>query len=415
MIKKSFAILLFGFVFLNQDASAKSVSVPKDLNLIFEDRIITLNFEVQPQLLLESPQHFLVIKGKRLDLDMQGILPMKNEFFEIQTQFKTQVSPKSLHDFFASASLLKDKRNAPVEINFDEKGKITFTGKPHNGYEIEEAKLVELINEALHSGTKNVRVPAKKVFSHIVVHPDLEKAGIRDIVAIGESNFTGSSIARRQNILAGANKFNGIMLKKSERFSFNKILESVKEKDGFVKELVIKGKETKKELGGGVCQVSTTAFRAAFSGGFPISQRKNHSYAVPYYKPFGLDAAIYLGALDLRFKNDSPGNLLIQTFIEDDNLFFVFYGTSDDRRVSFEGPFISDYKKAPEAIVYESEDIPLGKMQEISDSHDGFRAEWIRKITKDNEETKESFVSSYRPWPAKILKGKNLSLLNKVN
>lgn len=411
--KKGVAVLILGLVFLIQETSAESIAIPQDINLIFEDRIITLNFETQPQLLQETPQHFLEVRGKRVYLDMQGALPMENAFFEIQTEFETQISPKSLHDFFTSATLLRDKESTPVEINLDEDGKITFTGKPRDGYEIEESKLVALLNEAIRSEQKNVRVPAKKVFSRVIVHPDLEAAGIQDILAVGESNFTGSSVARRQNILAGANKFNGVIIKKGKRFSFNQILESVEEKDGFVKELVIKGNGTKKELGGGVCQVSTTAFRAAFSGGFPITQRKNHSYAVPYYKPFGLDAAIYLGALDLRFKNDTPGDILIQTFVENDDLFFVFYGTSDKRKVTFEGPFISDYKKAPKAIVYESEDLPLGTMQRISGEHDGFRAEWVRKIVKENgEETKESFVSNYRPWPAKILKGMKVTLRN---
>lgn len=405
-MKQRFLIILFlSFGIFVSEIQAKVKTVKKELNLIFQDRVLTLNFEAQPELLQNKAQHFLEISGKRINLDLEGILPQETDFLKIKTEFETQISPQNLHTFFESASLIRKKEGNTVEINLDPNEKIVFTGKPRDGYEIEEEKLVELINEALRSGQKNIRVPAKKNFSQVVVHPELVKRGIKEIIAVGESNFTGSSKARKQNILAGANKFNGVIIKKSKRFSFNEILESVNESDGFVKELVIKGNKTTKELGGGVCQVSTTAFRAAFSGGFPITQRKNHSYAVPYYKPFGLDSAIYLGSLDLRFNNDTEGDILIQTFIEGEDLFFVFYGTKDDRYVAFEGPFISDYRKAPNAIEYETEDLPEGEMYQISGAHDGFRAEWVRKIKKDGKENKESFISTYKPWPARVLKG----------
>ena len=77
-------------------------------------------------------------------------------------------------------------------------------------------------------------------------------------------------------------------------------------------------------------------------------------------KPFGLDAAIYLGAQDFQFRNDTAGDILIQAFAEGDNLYFAFYGTKDNRVVSAEGPFISNYKVVTkEPIVLETEDLPM--------------------------------------------------------
>ncbi len=380
-------------------------AAPRDMNLIFEDRTLTLNFEAQPELLQQSAQHFLLIGDERIPIDMGINLPTEDGFFTIETDFYTTISEQKLEEFFKSSSILREKKTKQsVEILLED-GEIVFDGTPHDGFEIEIDRLVALMNEALQTGRKYVRVPAEKIFSDVVVHPALVKKGIQEIIAVGESNFTGSSEARKQNIIAGSQKFNGKIIPKGGMFSFNKILESVEEEDGFVRELVIKGNGTKKELGGGVCQVSTTVFRAALSGGLSIRSRRNHSYAVPYYKPYGLDAAIYLGALDLRFRNDTPGALLIQTFIEGDNLFFVFYGTDDGRKVSLSGPFISDYKEAPEAIVYETEDLPLGEMQEIGAAHDGFTAEWIRRVENGDEVKTSSFVSTYRAWPAKQLKG----------
>lgn len=388
--------------------SAKGV--PEKLNLVFPDRILTLNFEAQPELLMKTPQDFLILGDNRIPLDLQGSLVGENEFLQTETDFVIEISPDNLREFFKGSSILRDENiKNTVEIRLDEEDEILFEGQPRDGFDIEEERLISLINEAFLFGESYVRVPAKKVFSEVVVHPDLKERGIQKIIAIGESNFSGSSEARKQNIIAGSNKFNGIIVNKGEIFSFNKVLESVREDDGFVKELVIKGNKTEKELGGGVCQVSTTVFRAALSGGLPISSRRNHSYAVPYYKPYGLDAAIYIGALDFRFRNDTVGDILIQTFIEGDNLFFVFYGTDDGRKVSLEGPFISNYKVAPKAIVYETEDLPLGEMEEIGASHDGFRAEWVRRIEHNKDFKVATFVSDYRPWAARQRVGTKIS------
>lgn len=393
--------------------SANAERIPEELSLIFPDRTLTLNFSAQPELLQQVPTHTLKIGGTEIPVDFDGVLPERTDFFDIETQFHTEISPVSLQKFFESASIIREHTDQKaVEIGMDDKKNITFDGIPHDGFQIEQEKLLEIINDALASGKEYVRVPAKKIYSEVVVHPDLQKRGIKEIIAVGESNFTGSSEARRQNIIAGAKKFNGEIVRKGKNFSFNRILEAVNEESGFVRELVIKGDTTEKELGGGVCQVSTTAFRAAFSGGFPITQRRNHSYAVPYYKPYGLDAAIYLGALDFRFQNDTPGDILIQTFVEGDNLFFVFYGTNDGREVALEGPFISDYKTAPDTIVYETEDLPEGEIEEVSAAHDGFKSEWIRRVAKGDSADTETFISEYRPWPAKQRVGTKVSMKN---
>lgn len=393
---------LWGILFLMWTGIVYAQSMPSEITLLFEDRSLTLNFTAQKELLQSQPFHFLRIGEARFPIDLEGSLAQESEFMHIETEFRTTISPEKLHEFFRASSIIRDTdERKTVEIRLDEEENVIFEGEPHDGFEIQEEKLVRLINQALWEGKKFVRVPAKKVFSDVVVHPDLYKRGIREVIAVGESNFTGSSEARRQNITAGSQKFNGVIVPKGQRFSFNNILESVDEESGFVRELVIKGEKTEKELGGGVCQVSTTAFRAALSGGLPIDQRRNHSYAVPYYKPYGLDAAIYLGALDMRFRNDTPGDILIQTFTEGDNLFFVFYGTDDGRQVALEGPFISNYQEAPEAIVYRTEDLPLGEKEEISQGHDGFQAEWIRRIEKDGIEQHQKFQSNYRPWAPK--------------
>ena len=379
--------------------------IPQKISLWFPDRTLHLNFQAQPDLLTQKAKYYWQIASTQIPLDIDQQLLEEQDWMDINTEFETVISPTALHNFFEASSTVNNKEGSPVEIQVDKNDNIIFEGKPNDGFEIDEPKLVELINQAIKTGQDNVRVPATKIYSEVVVDPALAQRGIKEVIAVGESNFSGSSQARAQNIRAATKKFNGIIIKKGRTFSFNQILESVDEEDGFVRELVIKGNDTVKELGGGVCQVSTTAFRAAFSGGFPIKERRNHSYSVSYYKPFGLDAAIYLGAADFRFRNDTPGDILIQSFIDGEDLFFVFYGTRDERKITFEGPFISNYRAAPETIVYETEDLPQGEVKEVSEAHAGFRTQWIRKVENNGETEEEDLVSYYRPWPAKVLRG----------
>lgn len=399
--------LAFSVSFQNVQAE-KNTDYPRTVSLIFDDKTLELDFKLQDELIAQQAEHFIKIGSRDIPVDFGDKLPEDSQqIIPIQTRFKPVMSEKKLHEFLEQSGLLKNVRQSTVEVRYQTKRqeKIIFSGDPQAGYSINFQALVQTLNLALETNTQNVQVPAEKVFSQVIAHPDLEENGIKEIIAIGESNFSGSSRARRQNIIAGLNKFNGVIIKRGKIFSFNDILESVDEKDGFVKELVIKGNKTEKELGGGVCQVSTTAFRAALNGGLPIRARRNHSYAVPYYKPFGLDAAIYLGQLDLRFKNDTPGDMLVQSYVEDDNIYFVFYGTHDDRTIALRGPYISNHKNAPDPTVLETEDLPTGEMKVMSEAHDGFTTEWIRTVSKDGVLDQDTFRSVYRPWPATIKKG----------
>ena len=394
---------------------------PEKINLIFPDRTISLDFRAQKNLLQRAPRHFFKIKEKKFSVNFLENILLEKNLPNLKTNFVTKISPQNLRKFLAESAILRDEKNLEVKISIDENGKIIFDGQPRDGFKIDEKKLIGLLNSAILHEKKNVRVPAEKIFSKISVDEKLRSRGIREIIAIGESNFAGSSAARKKNILAAAAKFSGQILKKGEIFSFNKILGSVEKKDGFVPEFVIKGKKTLKEMGGGTCQVSTTVFRAAFSGGFPILTRRPHSYAVPYYLPHGLDATIYLGGQDFKFKNDSPAEILIQAFADGENLFFVFYGTRDDRKISFEGPFLSNYRDPPPPIFLDTDKLPAGETRIFSQSHDGFSAQWKRVVEKSGEKKVEIFRSNYQPWAAQIFRGtkkiadENLKNLEKIS
>ncbi len=204
---------------------------------------------------------------------------------------------------------------------------------------------------------------------------DLNNLGINELISRGKSSFKGSPNNRRHNIAVGVSKMQGVIIQPGEEFSFNKYLGPVEASEGFLPELVIKAEGTIPELGGGLCQVSSTTFRSAMSAGLPITARRNHSYAVQYYAPQGTDATIYPGSADLRFTNDTPGSILIWTYFPDkDTLIFDFYGTNDHRDVELKDPIVFDRK-----------------------ADGSMKASWTRIVTKNGISESKTFNSVYLP------------------
>ncbi len=195
---------------------------------------------------------------------------------------------------------------------------------------------------------------------------------ITSLLAEGESNFAGSSDARAHNIKMGAARYNGRLIPPGEIFSFNALLGEVSAETGFLPELVIKNKKIIPEYGGGVCQVSSTLYRAVLSAGLPIVERRNHSFPVRHYSPQGLDATIYPGVVDLKFEIDNNEYILVQTRVECTKLIFELYGKDDGRIVTIDGP------------------------HQYPRENDGLYTSLTRTVKKGDVEIKESFNSLYR-------------------
>jgi len=115
-------------------------------------------------------------------------------------------------------------------------------------------------------------------------------------------------------------------------FSFNKTTGERTAAKGFLVAPVIISGEVTTGLGGGVCQVSTTVFNAAFDAGLNITERTNHALYISHY-PQGRDATVDYPDVDLQFVNDTGHWLLLRTFVSSSSLTVSLYGTPTDRKV----------------------------------------------------------------------------------
>lgn len=236
--------------------------------------------------------------------------------------------------------------------------------------------------------------------------PDAERMGIKEIIGVGTSNFSGSPTNRRRNIALGAKRVHGSLIAPGEEFSLLKALGPITAAAGWYPELVIKGTQTVPELGGGLCQIGTTTFRAALSTGLDITERRNHSYRVRYYEPAGTDATIYDPAPDFKFKNDTATWVLFTTQIKGDELVFTVWGTKDGRKVEQSKPRIYNIVAPPPRKEIETLDLPPGTVKCTESAHAGASASFDYTVTyASGEISKETFNSYYRPWGAVCLKG----------
>lgn len=240
--------------------------------------------------------------------------------------------------------LKEDSRIAPqnAKLSF-EGGNVGAFSLSKDGYEIDAEKSFEKISKTVAEDpfAKDITLETNTLKPD-VTSMDLDKYGIKELIGEGVSNFRGSPKNRIHNITVGAAKFNGVLIKPGEEFSFIKTLGPVDKSTGYLPELVIKVDKTVPEFGGGMCQVSTTMFRAVLNSGLKITARTNHAYPVQYYAPQGLDATVYIPKPDLMFLNDTPNYILIQTRIEGTQLIFDFFGTSDGRQTKIVGPFVTE-------------------------------------------------------------------------
>lgn len=217
-------------------------------------------------------------------------------------------------------------------------GKVEQFSVAETGRALNSNESVVRMAAALSRGETAAALQVDETPPLVSTQEDIETLGITTLLATGETDFVGSPRNRIHNIVVGTERYHGLLLQPGEEFSFNEHLGPVDAAHGFKPELVIKHNVTIPEYGGGLCQVSTTAFRAAIYSGLKITQRRNHAYAVRYYGTPGFDATIYPPYTDLRFTNNTPGYILIQARVEGTKLTFDFWGTDDGREVLVEGP-----------------------------------------------------------------------------
>ncbi len=306
----------------------------------------------------------------------------------------------------------------PINAIFNfEDGKIVTFSFSKEGRGIDTERLKQEVYSQLSASlltnnlqTITIKIPITSVKPEIS-DDKANKLGIKELIAEGSSLFQHSIENRIFNLSLAAGRLNGILVPPGQTFSFTKALGDVSAFTGYKQAYVIENGKTVLGDGGGVCQVSTTLFRAALQAGLPIIERNQHAYRVGYYEqdsPPGVDAAIYSPSVDLKFKNDTKHHILIQSHVDlsGQNIIFQLYGTKDNREVTVNQPVITSESPAPAPIYQDDPTLPKGQIKQVDFAAPGASVYFTRTVTKDGKVTiSDKFISNYKPWQAIFLRG----------
>lgn len=271
---------------------------------------------------------------------------------------------------------------------------------------------IDELNKLAESTDKNIAfdIPVHKV-SPEVSTDKVNNLGIKELIGRGDSTYFHSIPGRVFNVDLAASRINGTLVKPGDTFSFNQTLGDVSKFTGYQQAYIISGGRTVLGDGGGVCQVSTTLFRAALASGLPIVERAAHAYRVGYYEqnsPPGIDATVYAPEPDFKFKNDTPNYILIEAKNDPRNfaLAFEIYGTSDGRVATISKPVVSNYTPPLPTVYQDDPTLPTGTLKQTDFSAAGARVVFNYSVVRNGEQLEQkTFVSNYQPWAAVYLRG----------
>jgi vancomycin resistance protein YoaR len=233
---------------------------------------------------------------------------------------------------------------------------------------------------------------------------EAKKMGIVGLVGSYETIYGGEA-NRVHNVQLVAHLVDHKLIAPGTTFSFNDTTGERSAAKGFREAPVIINGELQTGLGGGVCQVSTTVFNAAYEAGLPITSRTNHALYISHY-PLGRDATVNYPDIDLKFVNDTGHWLLLRTFVGSSSLYAALYGTPVHRRVETETAPLEEVS-AP--LVERTPDPTLTKGTTVieDDGEPARRTSVRRRVYSPSGKllSDATWYSSYRSEPRVLLVG----------
>lgn len=310
-----------------------------------------------------------------------------------------------------------EKYNFPAEnalFRF-ENGKVTAFQPEKQGKQIEQDITREKIDSAIRALEIHLQ-PYTIVVTDKTIEPEVALSAINDFgiveeIGYGISDFSGSIPGRIHNLTLASSRLNGVLIPKGETFSFNQMVGDISAQTGYKPAYIIKSGRTVLGDGGGVCQVSTTLFRAALNAGLSVVERVAHAYRVHYYeqdsKP-GFDATVFNPSADLKIKNDTDNAILVQTVIDSahNQLTFTLFGKKDGRTATISDVKLWDRQSPPPPVYQDDPTLKRGVTRQVDWPAGGAKASFHYSVVKNGETIiNRDFFSSFRPWRAVYLVG----------
>lgn len=326
----------------------------------------------------------------------------------INKENKPQIDPSRLAERLDA--IAADMYVAPTNIMLGWDSGLYIVKDDVEGLEMDREAAEQMVVDLASSTERTGEMPTR-VAKAAANRDNYQELGLETHLAMGSSSFAGSSWERAANVAAACTNASFKLVAPGELFSFNELLGPITHEMGYVDGTIISGDWTASDIGGGVCQVSTTVFRAAARAGFLFTEWHPHTWRLAFYEmdgsPPGFDAAIYQPngpgqmTLDLSFVNVLDSWLLLMMVVDGQTAYAHLYGKDPGWTVTFGDVQVSDPIQPGKPVERVNPSLARGERKWVSNSAPGYHVVVPRKVVAADGTviSDSSFVSDYAAQP----------------
>lgn len=299
-------------------------------------------------------------------------------------------------------SIAPDVATEPVDATFKTDGKKAWVVPAVDGTALDPEGTAEAVTQAALQTTGRTAQVAVTTTEADLTTQEANDMGIKDLLASYTTPPYVGSPNRQVNVRITTKYASDVILAPGEIYDFDKQIGPRTAARGYKTAPGIVGPGKLEDVfGGGICQVSTTLFNAAFFAGLEIVERKNHSIYIDHY-PLGRDATVSAGGPNLRFRNDTKHYILIKGVSDGITTTFNIYGTSEGRKVTYTtSGFYNVVNRT--TVTVTNPQLKTGTTVVKTNGQNGKQCKVVRTVTyADGTTKKDVFISTYPMIPKTI-------------
>lgn len=350
-------------------------SLIDSINAQLPDRVVNSGYSIDgTNLIITSGKDGILISSSDLKDEILSFLndiSSKNETINIPVN-NVGAEPINLD------AIYKDIFKLPVDASYTTNPYVVYPSS--NGLDfaisMEEAKAI------ISNQQDEYTIPLKITYPNVTTN-QIGNEPFPDLLSQFSTSFTSSGYNRSNNIILSSAKLNGLVLMPGEEFSYNQAVGQRTRAAGFREAGAYSNGKVVQEVGGGICQVSSTLYNAVLYANLEIVERTNH-YFNPGYVKAGLDATVSWGGPDFRFRNNRNYPIRIVTDTSGKKLKVYIYGltTDDDCTVVLDPRYISS---VPYKTTYQNDaSLATGETRVVSSGSNGCKTATYKYVYDKN-------------------------------
>lgn len=350
-------------------------SLIDSINAQLPDRVVNSGYSIYgTNLIITSGKDGILISSSDLKDEILSFLndiSSKNETINIPVN-NVGAEPINLD------AIYKDIFKLPVDASYTTNPYVVYPSS--NGLDfaisMEEAKAI------ISNQQDEYTIPLKITYPNVTTN-QIGNEPFPDLLSQFSTSFTSSGYNRSNNIILSSAKLNGLVLMPGEEFSYNQAVGQRTRAAGFREAGAYSNGKVVQEVGGGICQVSSTLYNAVLYANLEIVERTNH-YFNPGYVKAGLDATVSWGGPDFRFRNNRNYPIRIVTDTSGKKLKVYIYGlkTDDDCTVVLDPRYISS---VPYKTTYQNDaSLATGETRVVSSGSNGCKTATYKYVYDKN-------------------------------